>query len=105
MSIVYGEKEGEVLIVISMLTTGRWTLAMAINVYLTFYWKFDAVKLRKMEIPYIAFNYGVPFVPAFVYIFVEDKHGHRVYGDATLWCWVTPEWGIWRVITFYAPVW
>ncbi|MBE3049781.1 hypothetical protein IMZ48_46250 [Candidatus Bathyarchaeota archaeon] len=78
---------------------------MAINVYLTFYWKFDAVKLRKMEIPYILFNYGVPFVPAFVYIFVKDDHGHRVYGDATLWCWVTPEWGTWRLITFYAPVW
>lgn len=88
-----------------MLTANRWTLAMAINVYLTFYHKFDAVKLRRMELPYLCINYGIPFVPAFTYIFVSDKNGNRVYGDATLWCWVTPEWSIWRIITFYGPVW
>lgn len=26
-----------------------WTLAMAFNVYLTFYYKFDAARLRMME--------------------------------------------------------
>jgi len=82
-----------------------WTLAMSINVYLTFYRNADARILRKMEIPYLLFNYGVPFVPAFTYIFVKDKEGHRVYGNATLWCWVTPEWQTWRIATFYGPVW
>ncbi|KAK7714981.1 hypothetical protein SLS63_011498 [Diaporthe eres] len=43
-----------------------WILAMAINVYLTFYAKFDGQKLRKMEIPYLLFCYGVPFVVALV---------------------------------------
>lgn len=82
-----------------------WTLAMAINVYLTFYFKFDAERLRKMEIPYLLCCYGIPFVPAFTYIFVSNSRGERVYGNATLWCWVTPEWDIWRIITFYGPVW
>lgn len=82
-----------------------WTLSMAINVYLTFYCKFDARKLRKMEIPYLIGCYGVPFVPAFIYIFIKNKEGQRIYGNATLWCWVSPEWDIWRIITFYGPVW
>lgn len=81
-----------------------WTLAMAVNVYLTFYFKYDAAKLRRMEIPYIAICYGVPFVPALVFLFVT-KDGNKVYGNATLWCWVSREWGIWRLITFYGPVW
>ncbi|KAM0438949.1 hypothetical protein ACHAPT_001710 [Fusarium lateritium] len=82
-----------------------WTLSMAINVYLTFYFKFDARRLRKMEIPYLIGCYGIPFIPAFVYIFIKNKQGERMYGDATLWCWVSPEWDIWRIITFYGPIW
>ncbi|RGP64420.1 hypothetical protein FSPOR_7950 [Fusarium sporotrichioides] len=82
-----------------------WTLTMAINVYLTFYYKFDARRLRKMEIPYLIACYGIPFVPAFVYIFIKNDDGQRMYGNATLWCWVSKEWDIWRIITFYGPVW
>ncbi|PKS11647.1 hypothetical protein jhhlp_001798 [Lomentospora prolificans] len=93
------------LIQMFMPADSLWTLSMAINVYLTFYRKFDAQKLRKMEIPYLVINYGVPFVPAFTYIFVKDGEGNRVYGDATLWCWVTPEWQTFRIVTFYGPVW
>ncbi|RFU76945.1 g- coupled receptor [Trichoderma arundinaceum] len=82
-----------------------WTLAMAFNVYLTFYHKYDARKLRRMEIPYLLFCYGIPFIPAFVYIFLKNKDGYRAYGNATLWCWITTEWDIFRIATFYGPVW
>ncbi|KAL7795032.1 putative G-protein coupled receptor protein [Trichoderma ceciliae] len=82
-----------------------WTLAMAFNVYLTFYHKYDARKLRRMEIPYLLFCYGIPFIPAFVYIFIRNKNGSRAYGNATLWCWITTEWDIYRISTFYGPVW
>jgi hypothetical protein len=82
-----------------------WILAMAINVHLTFYQKFDARRLRSMELPYFICCYGVPFIPALTYIFIRDKEGHRVFGDATLWCWTTPEWDILRIASFYGPVW
>ncbi|KAK8058700.1 hypothetical protein PG994_009148 [Apiospora phragmitis] len=82
-----------------------WTLAMAINVYLTFYFKFDAVRLRSMEIWYFLACYGIPFVPALTYIFVSNKDGIRMYGNATLWCWVSNTWDIFRIATFYGPVW
>ncbi|EFZ02082.1 G-protein coupled receptor [Metarhizium robertsii] len=82
-----------------------WTLAMAINVYLTFYHKFDAQRLRKMELWYLIGCYGVPFVPAFTYIFARNKLGQRIYGNATLWCWVSTDYDALRVATLYAPVW
>ncbi|PNH26362.1 hypothetical protein BJF96_g10318 [Verticillium dahliae] len=51
-----------------------WTLAMAVNVYLTFYYKFDAERLRRMEIPYIVCCYGIPLVPALTYMFVRNDN-------------------------------
>ncbi|KAH6986195.1 hypothetical protein BKA56DRAFT_630452 [Ilyonectria sp. MPI-CAGE-AT-0026] len=82
-----------------------WTLSMAINVYLTFYYKYNAVDLRKKEFLYLICCYGIPFVPAITYVFVRDGNGHRVYGNASLWCWVSKEWGIWRILSFYGPIW
>lgn len=82
-----------------------WTLAMAVNVYLTFYYKYDAQKLRKMEIPYLIFCYGIPFAVALTYVFIETPARGRVYGNATIWCWVQQEWDVWRIATFYGPVW
>ncbi|KAI1656665.1 family A G protein-coupled receptor-like protein [Daldinia decipiens] len=82
-----------------------WTLAMAFNVYLTFYYKFDAAKLRMMEKWYLLICYGVPFVPALTYVFVRTESSGRMYGNATLWCWVSSGWDIFRIVTFYGPVW
>ena len=82
-----------------------WTLAMAINVYLTFYHKFDAARLRRMELWYLLGCYGLPFVPAFTFIFVRNSQGQRIYGNATLWCWVSTDYDVLRIATFYGPVW
>lgn len=82
-----------------------WALAMAVNVYLTFYRRFDTDRLRRLEPYYLAACYGTPFIPALVFCFLKDSDNNRVYGDATLWCWISPEWGIWRIASFYGPVW
>ncbi|KAI1799824.1 family A G protein-coupled receptor-like protein [Daldinia bambusicola] len=82
-----------------------WTLAMAFNVYLTFYHKFDAARLRMMEKWYLLICYGIPFIPALTYVFVRTESAGRMYGNATLWCWVSSKWDIFRIITFYGPVW
>ncbi|KAJ4414537.1 hypothetical protein N0V82_007883 [Gnomoniopsis sp. IMI 355080] len=82
-----------------------WTLAMAVNVYLTFYCKYDAQKLRKMEIPYLLCCYGLPFIVALTFIFIETTEKGRMYGNATIWCWVSNSWDAWRIATFYGPVW
>lgn len=78
---------------------------MAVNVYLTFYCKYDAQKLRKMEIPYLLCCYGLPFIVALTFIFIETTEKGRMYGNATIWCWVSNSWDAWRIGTFYGPVW
>ncbi|POR35729.1 G-protein coupled receptor 1 [Tolypocladium paradoxum] len=93
------------LIQLFMPADAFWILTMAINVYLTFYYKFDAERLRKMEMWYLLACYGIPFVPAFVFIFVKNQQGQRIYGNATLWCWVSPDHYVLRLATFYGPVW
>ncbi|CCC12726.1 hypothetical protein SMACR_05685 [Sordaria macrospora] len=92
------------LIQVFMQGDAFWALAMAINVYLTFYHKFDGRALRKMEIPYFLFCYGVPFITGFTFIFVR-QYGERPYGNAILWCWLSKKWEVYRIATFYAPVW
>lgn len=82
-----------------------WTLAMAVNVYLTFYFKFDAQRLRRMEIPYLLLCYGIPFIVAIVFVFVSTPARGRMYGNAILWCWISSSWDIYRIAAFYAPVW
>lgn len=82
-----------------------WTLAMAINVHLAFYHRFDAQRLRKMEIPYLISCYGIPFIPAFIFIFIKNNEGVRIYGNAVQWCWITPEWESLRITAFYGPIW
>ncbi|KAI5867158.1 family A G protein-coupled receptor-like protein [Durotheca rogersii] len=93
------------LIQMFMPADALWILAMAFNVYLTFYHKFDARRLRSMEIWYLLICYGIPFVPALTFIFVQNESAGRMYGDALLWCWVSSEWDIFRIATFYGPVW
>ncbi|KAI0515391.1 G-protein coupled receptor [Xylaria bambusicola] len=82
-----------------------WAFAMAFNVYLTFYFKFDAEKLKRIETWYLLICYGLPFPPALAYIFIHTQEKGRVYGDAILWCWVNSNWDVLRVATFYAPIW
>jgi hypothetical protein len=82
-----------------------WALAMAFNVYLTFYHKFDAQKLKMMEFWYLLVCYGLPLPAALAFIFISTPERGRIYGDATLWCWVAPQWELLRIATFYGPVW
>lgn len=61
-----------------------WTFAMAFNVYLTFFHKHDAAKLRHLEWKYIVLCYGLPFIPPFAYLFIHSSSKGPVYGSATV---------------------
>ncbi|KAL4894616.1 hypothetical protein BDV59DRAFT_13695 [Aspergillus ambiguus] len=82
-----------------------WTFAMACNVYLTFFRKYNSEQLRKQEWKYLLFCYGLPFIPSFVFFFVQSRSRGRVYGGAVLWCWISPKWDFLRIALFYGPVW
>lgn len=78
---------------------------MALNVYLTVFKKYTTARLKKLEVYYILLCYGVPMVPALVFLFVKDSAGIPMYGDATLWCWISTKWNFVRIAAFYGPVW
>ncbi len=78
---------------------------MATNVMLTFYYHHDAEDLRRLEKYYFCFCYGVPLIPALAFIFIQTESKGHMYGNATLWCWVSAEWDIYRIGMFYGPVW
>ncbi|MCJ1292385.1 hypothetical protein MMC34_003935 [Xylographa carneopallida] len=78
---------------------------MAVNVYLTVFKKYNAEQLRSMEWIYLLVCYGGPLIPAFAYCFISTASNGRIYGDATLWCWVAGPWDWLRVALCYAPAW
>ncbi|KIW58872.1 hypothetical protein PV05_03365 [Exophiala xenobiotica] len=82
-----------------------WTFAMACNVYLSFFHRYDATRLRTLEWRYLVACYGVPFLPALVFLFIDTPDKGKIYGDAVLWCWVSEDWNALRIATFYGPVW
>ena len=99
-----------------------WTFAMACNVYLSFFRQYDPSQLRGLEWRYLIACYGIPFVPAFIFLFIDSGDRGKVYGDAVvckppidvysifltmmqLWCWVTTKWNVLRIASYYGPVW
>jgi G protein-coupled glucose receptor regulating Gpa2 len=94
------------------LTLGRflwtdtlWNLAMAVDVYLTVFRRYDNRKLRELEKWYIISIYGFSFSLAFVLCFAKDSERGSIYGPAVLWCWISLEWDFMRIVMLYAPVW
>jgi len=78
---------------------------MAINVYLTTFHHWDARKLKRLEPTWFATNYFLPFIVAFAYCFISNPQSGKIYGGATLWCWVRPSWDGFRIYLVYAPAW
>ncbi|KAL9579925.1 MAG: hypothetical protein Q9212_004810 [Teloschistes hypoglaucus] len=80
-------------------------LCMAVNVYLNVFKKYNAQQLKALEWRYLVLSYGVPFIIAFVYCFIETQSRGKIYGPAQLWCWIASDWAFLRIALFYAPAW
>lgn len=61
-----------------------WTFAMACNVYLSFFHQFDSAQLKGLEWKYLGACYGVPFIPAIVFLFVNTPSRGKVFGSAAV---------------------
>lgn len=59
-----------------------WAFCMACNVYLTLFRRYNISQLRELEWKYCIACYGIPFIPSFVYLFIETKARGKVYGSA-----------------------
>ncbi|KAL2889971.1 Cyclic AMP receptor-like protein A [Ceratocystis lukuohia] len=82
-----------------------WSLAMAINVLLVFFFGASPSSFRNYLWLYCTLCYGIPALPAITLLFVRTKERGKVYGDATLWCWIGPNWAFLRLWTYYVPIW
>ncbi|KAK6340952.1 hypothetical protein TWF696_009265 [Orbilia brochopaga] len=78
---------------------------MALNVYLTVNFKFSTSQLKKLEPYYVAFSFGMPLLSGLILMWVRAPGKGPIYGDATLWCWISEEYDVLRLAVFYAPVW
>ncbi|KAF7560340.1 hypothetical protein G7046_g3806 [Stylonectria norvegica] len=82
-----------------------WSLAMAFNVFLVFFFRAKPDSFRKWWWLYCMICYGGPFVFALALLLVRDSEKGPVYGEATIWCWVDREWDEIRIYTYYMLIW
>ncbi|KAJ5109429.1 hypothetical protein N7456_006104 [Penicillium angulare] len=82
-----------------------WTLAMALDTYLVVFHHFDAHNLHKLELKYIGGITALTFIPAIVFLFIRSPGRGPIYGSETIWCSISPNWMVLRLILYYAPVW
>ncbi|KKA29782.1 hypothetical protein TD95_005190 [Thielaviopsis punctulata] len=82
-----------------------WSLAMAINVFLVFFFGASPSTFPKYQLIYCLLCYGLPALPAITLVFVRTDDLGRAYGDAALWCWIGPKWSFLRIWAYYIPVW
>jgi hypothetical protein len=58
-----------------------WTLAMAVDVYLIVFRRYDTQSLKRLEWKYILFITTVTFVPALVFLFIRTDSKGPMYGS------------------------
>ena len=55
---------------------------MGCNVWLSFFKSYDTAALKRLEYKYFLACYGLPFIPALIYLFVNTVSRGRIYGSA-----------------------
>lgn len=67
-----------------MMSDPWWSCAMAVNVYLVFFRRYDAARLKKLYWIYGIICYGLPSIPAIFCLAYKTEAKGRMYGDATV---------------------
>ncbi|GAB1310691.1 G-protein coupled receptors family 2 profile 2 domain-containing protein [Madurella fahalii] len=79
-----------------------WSFAMAVNVYMVFFMAYHP-NYNHMWL-YCLLCFGLPALPALICL-VYAPNGERIYGNATLWCWIGDNYNQLRIFTYYLPIW
>ncbi|KAM3512729.1 hypothetical protein MY11210_003603 [Beauveria gryllotalpidicola] len=82
-----------------------WSLAMAINVLLVFYFRATPDSFARWWWVYCLICYGGPFIIAMSLLLAKTGNKIPVYGEATIWCWVDRQWDYIRIYTYYMLIW
>jgi hypothetical protein len=96
---------------------------MAIDVFLIIFYKYIAPHLRKLEIKYIAIITAITFIPALTFLFIHTPKRGPMYGSVTvsafvfsrmlnrwlilwqIWCSISRNWVLFRIVFFCGPIW
>ncbi|KAH6871234.1 G-protein coupled receptor [Thelonectria olida] len=81
-----------------------WSLAMAVNVFLVIFCGASPASFRHYLWLYCLICFGGPFIPA-IALLLARPNGRMIYGNATLWCWISFDWNALRIYTYYIPIW
>ncbi|KAH8657316.1 G-protein coupled receptor [Ilyonectria robusta] len=81
-----------------------WSLAMAINVFLVIFYGASPASFRRYLWLYCLICFGGPFIPAIV-LLLAQPNGQMMYGNATLWCWISNDRSALRIYAYYVPIW
>ncbi|KAH7150397.1 hypothetical protein B0J13DRAFT_499432 [Dactylonectria estremocensis] len=82
-----------------------WSFAMSVNVFLVFFFNASPSTFRKYAWVYCVICFGGPMIPAIVLILIRDPEKGLVFGDAALWCWISTDWNLVRLYSYYIPIW
>ena len=61
-----------------------WKLAMAIDVFLIVFYKYEGEDLRKLEIWYIGIITALVMIPATTFLFIHTKEKGPMYASVTV---------------------
>ncbi|KAI8903441.1 hypothetical protein PhCBS80983_g01382 [Powellomyces hirtus] len=86
------------------LSSLTWTAILASNLLLVVFFRGRTDTIRKNELPLALFAYGWPLIFSLGPLFIKGPRG-KIYGDSTLWCWITSEYHEYEIGFFYAFLW
>lgn len=61
-----------------------WSFAMAVNVYMVFFFSANPKSFLRYWWAYFIVCYGIPFIPSLWLLIVRGGDGQKVYGNATV---------------------
>jgi hypothetical protein len=96
------------LLQFSDISSVAFTAAMSCNLLMVLFMTKSARDLTQMEKWYFYLCYGIPFLVAYVPIFINahDNNGSGlIYGETSIICWISKEWMNLRLFLYFIPVW
>ena len=77
---------------------------MGLNAMYLIYFNGTVEKIQKYEYVMICISFILP-LPFSLTTLLIKPNGMNMYGDVTLWCWITAENGIYRIVLWFLLLW
>ncbi|KAK9765251.1 hypothetical protein K7432_006564 [Basidiobolus ranarum] len=82
-----------------------WTAMISLNLVFILYMELGLEDVLKFEKYYVVICYSAGIVMAVVPLFIDSNDGKNLYGDATIWCWITGTHPYHQLAFLFIPLW